>query len=854
MAPIWSSEIKELEKLSENLKGHIPDLEKELGQLIRFDDPNVILLYARRCLEVIIIDLCETELKRPRKTEPLKGIIDKLYHEEKVPENIIASMNGLNDLSTFGTHPKEFDPEQVRPALINLATVLKWYLKFKNIKIPVATELEEPLTEEPLNIQAIEQEPAKQIKQGEAGPRKKIKGRMWLLALVLIVLIGGFFSTRFILAQKKRNYARHELLPQIQKLVDENFSFNASTRAFELATEAEKYIPEDSVLISLWSKISWISSLHTQPEGAKVSWKDYNRLGDPWKTIGMTPLNNFRIPLGLKRIMIEKEGFDTILITNLGLLGSDPERKIKLDSTGVLPEDMVRIPSSIAEMNINGLETYKGHHVGEFLVDRFEVTNKEYKRFIDSGGYKNKDWWNFPIIREGEELSWESAMKIFKDRTGMPGPASWEVGQYPEGKENYPVSGISWYEAAAFASYAGKSLPTVFHWSIIAETWRAMNIIPLSNFNGTSTVPVGTMQGISTYGIYDLAGNVREWCFNGNGMKGVNYILGGGYNDPTYSFNDAYTQPSIDRSLSNGFRCIKGLAGDTTIEYLSGELVRAFRDYNKEKPVDEKTFNIFLRQYDYDKSPLNAEVTEIKDPGNWKVEKITIDAGYNKEQFNVWVFLPNDIPPPYQPVIFLNGSNVIFVDEFKITDVSYLEFIIKSGRALVVPILKGTYERRDGLNSDYQAETVFYKDHLVMWCKDVGRTIDYLETRKDILPDKVGYFGVSWGGFLGSIIPAVEKRFKALVLFVGGMEMTKTFPEADQINFVPRVYQPVLMLNGKYDMYFPVETSQRPLFNLLGTPAKDKKLMIFDTGHLVPRIDAMRETLAWYDKYLGPVK
>jgi len=216
--------------------------------------------------------------------------------------------------------------------------------------------------------------------------------------------------------------------------------------------------------------------------------------------------------------------------------------------------------------------------------------------------------------------------------------------------------------------------------------------------------------------------------------------------------------------------------------------------------------------------------------------------------------LPNDIPPPYQPVIFLNGSNVIFVDEFKITDVSYLEFIIKSGRALVVPILKGTYERRDGLNSDYQAETVFYKDHLVMWCKDVGRTIDYLETRKDILPDKVGYFGVSWGGFLGSIIPAVEKRFKALVLFVGGMEMTKTFPEADQINFVPRVYQPVLMLNGKYDMYFPVETSQRPLFNLLGTPAKDKKLMIFDTGHLVPRIDAMRETLAWYDKYLGPVK
>jgi len=80
---IWSAELKELEKLFESLKGQFPDLEKELGQLIKFDDPNVILLYSRRCLEVIVTDLCESELKRPRKTEPLKGIIDKLNREEK---------------------------------------------------------------------------------------------------------------------------------------------------------------------------------------------------------------------------------------------------------------------------------------------------------------------------------------------------------------------------------------------------------------------------------------------------------------------------------------------------------------------------------------------------------------------------------------------------------------------------------------------------------------------------------------------------------------------------------------------------------------------------------------------------
>src|SRR4030043_774516 len=140
---IWSAEIKEIERLYDSIKGQSPELEKELERLISASDENMVLVYARRCLEVIINDLCECELKRPRKTEPLKSIIDKLNREEKVPSHIITSMENLNSLSTYGAHPKDFDPEQVKPVLNNLAIILKWYLRYKGIQIPENDESEQ---------------------------------------------------------------------------------------------------------------------------------------------------------------------------------------------------------------------------------------------------------------------------------------------------------------------------------------------------------------------------------------------------------------------------------------------------------------------------------------------------------------------------------------------------------------------------------------------------------------------------------------------------------------------------------------------------------------------------------------
>ena len=183
---IWSAEIKDLQKLYESFKGQLPDLEKELERLIDADDENMLLLYSRRCLEVIITDLCECELKRPRKTEPLKGIIDKLNKEDKVPAHIITSMHGLNDLSNYGAHPKEFEPEQIKPVLVNLNIIIKWYLKWKESSVTGVTgtiqeksPYREPHTEADI----------KKVSKPAGSNRQKIVSGFVLLSILLLIAI-----------------------------------------------------------------------------------------------------------------------------------------------------------------------------------------------------------------------------------------------------------------------------------------------------------------------------------------------------------------------------------------------------------------------------------------------------------------------------------------------------------------------------------------------------------------------------------------------------------------------------------------------------------------------------------------
>jgi formylglycine-generating enzyme required for sulfatase activity/dienelactone hydrolase len=602
-------------------------------------------------------------------------------------------------------------------------------------------------------------------------------------------------------------------------------------------------------------------SFDTSPSGADVYIKRYEAEGDEWQFLGETPLVQKRIPRGYFLWRVEKEGFRTLerAGTESGVFytRTDFAERWQLVEEATAPAGMVPVPGGTdVGLRITALDHLPGVDLPQFWIDRFEVTNREFQEFADDGGYQKRELWKERFVRDGRELSWEEAIREFRDATGRPGPANWELGRYPEGKADHPVSGVSWFEAAAYAQFAGKHLPTVYHWSKAGGTGFANYVLSRSNIGSRAPGPApgGTFPGMNTFGAYDMAGNVREWCWN-EGRSGKRYILGGAWNEPSYLFTDVNAQSPWDRSETNGFRCVRSASDAVLSEQATGLLLDVFRDYASEQPAADEMFRIYKSLYSYDKTPLRATTESIDaTEGEWRLEKISFDAAYGTERVVAYLFLPERSAPPFQTVVYFDGAGAIYDRSFDVADIwPWTDFLVESGRALMFPIYKGTYERGDALNSDYPAETSFYREHAIQWSRDLQRSVDYLETRSDVDRDRLAFYGLSWGASQPQLL-AVEDRFKAAILYSGGFYLTKTFPEVDPINFAPRVRLPVLMLNGTSDFFYPLETTQKPLFRLFGTPAPDKRHVVFDAGHVLPRNEVIRETLDWLDRYLGPVK
>ena len=396
---------------------------------------------------------------------------------------------------------------------------------------------------------------------------KKPKIAIPALAIIIVLIIIALIPYYQLL---KRQQAK-ELLPQIENLVKERNYFEA----YQLAVQAENYLKNDSTFIRLIPGFADFLTITTNPEGAQVYLKRYdpNPQGHPpnREYTGVTPINNLRVIRGGYKVYLEKEGYapcERVFSSAYGLAGEKRSTDITIEANLLEQEKMIKnmvfVPGGGYSLVGWDAPTSDEVQLNDFYIDKYEVSNKDFKSFIDAGGYLKKQYWKYPFIEDGKHLSWEDAIAKFTDRTGLPGPRHWLNQEYPEGEGNYPVTNITWYEAAAYAEFSGKQLPTIFQWEKAARNgeyhvydmvmpWGLKTpnekVLQRANFEGNGTVPVDSFEfGISPFGCYNMAGNVKEWCLNETDKGFV--TTGGSWQDPIYMFANFGTFPAF--YTSNG--------------------------------------------------------------------------------------------------------------------------------------------------------------------------------------------------------------------------------------------------------------------------------------------------------------
>lgn len=631
----------------------------------------------------------------------------------------------------------------------------------------------------------------------------------------------------------ERRWARSTGFQELRDHVEQQDFVGAYSLARRLAPSLEGN-PEFE---ALWIQMTFPTSVRTTPDSAAVFIKDYDRPEDEWIPLGIAPLDSVHVPATYLRWRIEhprtgsqeRAALDSYLRS---------EVHFHLQPEGRHP-GMIQVTGDALN-----LAAPRAMPLRPYWLDRYEVTNRDYARFVDAGGYENRHLWPDAFEGDDRRLSFDGGMRLLTDRSGHPGPSAWIAGAYPSDAGDLPVAGVSWYEAAAYCKWSGKELPTLYHWYGAGGYHGFSSILTLSNFSAGGPAPVGQHVGIGPYGHYDLAGNVREWV--SNATDSLRLILGGAWDSPRYLFWTPDAAPPMDRSLRNGFRCA---VLDEPADHRS-RAAPQFRSRDlAHTPVADGEFEMYRALYAYDHSRLNPVVDSVSEAmPHWRREFVSFDAVYGGETVHAQLFVPKHAEPPYSTVIFFPGADAANLSSSALLHTWWFDFIVRSGRAVMYPVYKGTYERRVPLTGPKD-----FRDQLVQRAKDLQRSVDYLAARSDIDADRIAYYGFSEGGSFAPIFSTIENRIVTSVVLSGGLFRGRLEPLIEPANFLPRARTPLLMIGGDMDFIFPVTSSQRPFFDAWAAPAEHKRFVAIPHGHAPTEMrEVASEVLDWLDRYLGP--
>jgi formylglycine-generating enzyme required for sulfatase activity len=399
--------------------------------------------------------------------------------------------------------------------------------------------------------------------KSEAEVRLIRKKRLYIYGAITILAL-SFIVTAFFLWRKTETGRIKAIVSRLKPAVEAG----RFDEVFEILNYSGVEIKDDRIN-TLTKQVAGNLSIQSTPPRARVTLARVRSApalsaGEPID-IGLTPIK--------EHMLVAGEYFVSMMLENMMpvefLLQVVPGESLKINrtllSTNKELSGMVKIEKGVSQ---NGIS------IPAFLIDKHEVTNAEFFDFVSAGGYREKKFWPENIIIDGLPTPWESAIRSFVDKTGISCPRFWSGAKYPEGEKDHPVVGISWYEARAYAHWAGKDLPTwdqlwlaalgetdsVFPWGNDVKTTHLR-----ANFGLKGTQPVGSYPlGVSPFGCFDMAGNVREWLRDSASRGKLPTVVGGSWKDPSYMFEPSHAESFYPDFASGaiGFRCVKSISDE----------------------------------------------------------------------------------------------------------------------------------------------------------------------------------------------------------------------------------------------------------------------------------------------------
>ena len=649
-----------------------------------------------------------------------------------------------------------------------------------------------------------------------------------------------------------------------------------TAEAFDLATAVQRYVPNDPTLTGLLPAISDTVSVTTEPPGASIYLKRFTGgTPAPRQLLGTSPVAEVRIARGQYVLSIEKDGYaptertvSGVAVRNSALTITPPPIRItqKLIPAGSVPDRMAFVPGGDYRLIAWSRPTDRRVRLTDFFIDKYEVTNREFKEFISAGGYVKRQYWTHHFIQNGRSISVDEGLRLLVDRTGLPGPRTWSNQSFPDGKADYPVTDITWYEASAYAAFRGKQLPTIFQWEkasrngftgpagISTMPWGVFRpgdpLEGRANFGGGALPASSGEFGMSAFGVYNTAGNVAEWISNDSSDGFL--ATGGAWGDPLYTFAQFGGRPGFFSSEKLGFRCARYVTAGTADE--SGTRIELAREVPVYTAPSPQQFAAWSVAYHYDaKAPLDARIDETISTPEWKREKISFNGANGARAF-AYLYLPHHVTRPLQVIHYLPAGDVDggFRSLPDSIDDRMAPFV-RAGRAVFGVVLEGYIGRlRPAGFVRPDSSTAEYAELVVARVTDLRRGLDYLETRPDLDRGRIAAFAPSAGAVLGIATAALETRYRAVVFVGAGLPAAYRAinAAANPINFSPFIRSPKFVLQGRYDEDTPLRTATEPFYKLLSQP---KQLVLYDGGH-VPSIEVgLSATRDWLDEHLGKV-